>query len=427
MKLFGYEIRKNEVLDKEFRSIYDTYEGVFGGLSYGTYTSFQASKALTLSAVYRAVNLIGDAIASLQMKVYQVDKDGYKSEDYGHNLYSFLAYEPNPMMSRYDFFKMIINSMLLRGNAYVKINRDSNFNISSLEFLNPDLVSIQSIKGDIKYIVSGIQGMINNSDMVHIRNFPQVNTLYGISTISYAMNTLDISYSSEKHAGNWFKGGANSAAFLTADNGFTKEQKVEIIASLKNMSSTDTGNPNGVSVLGGLVNAKIQTMGVSPRDSQLLETRAFNILDIARFFSVSPVLLFDNTKATYANSEHAQLDFLNTTLLPIIEKMENEFVRKLILPSKRVSTEIRFDLSNLLRADMNSQADYYTKLFSIGVMNANQIARNLNLPKIQGEGGDRYCISTNLQDSNNLIVNQTNSIDNKVIGKTDTTTTTLKK
>jgi len=417
MKLFGYDIKKSEKQVQELRSIYDGYEGAFGGLSYGSYTAFQASKSLTLSAVYRAVNLIGDAIASLQMKVYKVDSDGYKSEDYGHNLYSFLAYEPNPIMSRYDFFKMMVNSMLLRGNAYVKINRDNNFNISSLEFLNPDTVSIQSIKGDIKYIVTGVQGMINNADMIHIRNFPQVNTLYGISTISYAMNTLDISYASEKHAGNWFKGGANSAALLTSDNGYTDEQKKQIISSLKNMSATDTGNPNGVSILGGLVNAKVQTLGVSPRDSQLLETRTFNILDIARFFSVSPVLLFDNSKATYANSEHAQLDFLNTTLLPIIEKMENEFVRKLILPSKRANTEIRFDLSNLLRADMNSQADYYTKLFSIGVMNANQIARNLNLPKIQGEGGDRYCISTNLQDSNNLIVNQNNSIDNKVFSK----------
>jgi HK97 family phage portal protein len=418
MKILGYEFRKSVKETPELRSVYnDTYsmyDPLYGSLNYGTYGTFQSSKALTLSACFRAVNLIGDAIASLQMKVYQVDGEGYKKEDVSNSLYNILSYEPNQYMSRFNFFKLIISSVLLRGNAYIKINRDDKFNVTSLEFLNPDTVTITALKGEVKYQTPSYKGLINSSDMIQVINFPQMNSLYGASTISYAVNSLEIAYNSETHAGNWFKGGANASGFMSTTAPLTPKQEQDIINKFKNASNTNTGNPNGIVMMGGAGDIKLQTLGISPKDSQLLETRAFNILDIARFFNVNPILLFDNTKATYANIESAQLDFLNTTLLPIIEKLENEFSRKLVLPSQRNSTELRFDLSNLLRADMATQADYYTKLFSIGVMNANQIAKNLNLPKIDGEGGDRYCISTNLQDSNNLIVNQTNSIDNKL-------------
>ena len=413
MKVFGFDIRKLKVEEKvEERSVYD-YEPYFGSMQYGSYTTFQAQKALTLSACYRAVNLISDAIASLQMKPYIVDSDGYKTENYNSPLYPLLAFEPNSNMSRFDFFKLIITSLLLRGNAYIKITRDDKFIVTALELLNPDFVTISQIKNDIKYIYTGSQGMINSSDMIQVRNFPQLNSLYGLSTINYAINSLEISYNSEKHASNFFKGGANFAGFASTSAPLTPKQESDIITKLKNISNAETGNPNGVVIMGG-TDFKFTAMGISPKDSQLLESRQFNVLDIARFFNVNPILLFDNANAKYNNSENAQLDFLNTTLLPIIEKLENEFIRKLILPSQRIQNELRFDLANLLRADQNSQADYYQKLFGLGVVNANYIAKTLNLPKVQGDGGNKFYISTNLQDSNNLIVNQTNSIDNKL-------------
>lgn len=413
MRFFGLELRKLPK-DDEQRNAYTSFTDLYGNLNYGSYSSYQASKALTLSACYRAVNLISDSIASLQMKVYLKDDEGFNKEYVTHPLYDVLGYEPNVQMSRFNFFKLIVTSLLLRGNAYIKINRDTKFYVDSLEFINPDAVSIQNVKGDLKYIVQGAKGWINSSDIIHILNFPQLNSYYGASTISNASNSLDIAYNSELHAGNWFKGGANASGFLSTSAPLTPKQEQDLINKFKSASNTATGSPNGIVFMGGAGDMKLQTLGISPRDSQLLETRSYNVVDISRFFNVNPILLFDNTKGTYSNVENAQLDFLNTTLLPVIEKLENEFNRKLIFPSQRGTLDLRFDLSNLLRADQNSQADYYTKLFSIGVVNANFIAKTLNLPKVEGEGGDRYCISTNLQDSNNLIVNQNNSIDNKL-------------
>jgi len=415
MKLFGFNIsRKTELTTEEMRSIYDYTDPIYGSLTYGNQSSFRGSKALTLSAVYRSVNLIGDAIASLAMKTYSVDADGYKKEDTTNPLYDLLTYEPNPTISRFTFFKNIISSMLLRGNAYVRIVRDKSFKVEALNLLNPDAVTIVTLNGELKYKIAGVIGYINAADMIHVLNFPQFNSFYGVSTIQYGINSLDRSYNSENHASNWFKGGANSAGVMSFDEPLSPKQEKDLLAKMKAASDAETGNPNGLVFLGGAPGAQFHTFGVSPRDSQLLESRAFNVVDIARFFSVNPILLFDNTKATYSNVESSQLDFLNTTLLPIIEKLENEFVRKLILPSQRSVSEIRFELSNILRTDMKSQATYYKELFSMGVVNANQIAKFLNLPKIEGEGGDTNYISTNLQDTNNLIVNQDNSLDNKL-------------
>lgn len=413
MKFLGFEIRKSPK-EVEERNTYTSYYDSLGSLNYSSFSSFQASKALTLSACYRAVNLISDSIASLQLKIYAKDSDGFSQEDLGHPLYEILGYEPNPMMSRFNFFKLIITSLLLRGNAYIKINRDNKFYVNSLEFINPDIVTIQNVKGELKYVITGSKGWINSSDIIHILNFPQLGSPYGLSTISYAASSLEIAYNSENHAGNWFKGGANASGFLSTTAPLTPKQEQDLINKFKSASNAATGNPNGLIFMGGAGDIKLQTLGISPRDSQLIETRAYNVIDISRFFSVNPILLFDNTKGTYSNVENAQLDFLNTTLLPIIEKIENEFVRKLIFPSKRNQLDIRFDLSNLLRIDSKSKVEYYKGLFEMGVVNANFIAKTLNLPKVEGEGGDRYCISTNLQDSNNLIVNQNNSIDNKL-------------
>lgn len=410
MKIFGYEIRKTNPKVEE-RNSYETY---YGNLTYGSYSNFQSSKALTLSACYRAVNLISDAISSLQMKIYSIDKDGFKQELRDHPLYNLLGVEPNSYTSRFNFFKLIVTSLLLRGNAYIKINRDARFQVTSLEIINPDSVTISTIGDEIKYKINGVSGMVNSADVIHILNAPQIGSLYGASTISYAVNTLGMSYNSEAHAANWFKGGANASGFISTTVPLTPKQEQDLINKFKNASNAETGNPNGLVFMGGAGQISLQTLGVSPRDSQLLETRAFNVVEIARFFNVNPILLFDSTKGTYANVENAQLDFLNTTLLPVIEKLENEFTRKLILPSQRNQLELRFDVANILRADKLSQADYYTKLFSLGVVNANYIAKELNMPKVEGDGGDKYFISTNLQDSSNLIVNANNSIDNKL-------------
>ena len=133
---------------------------------------------------------------------------------------------------------------------------------------------------------------------------------------------------------------------------------------------------------------------VNPTDAQLLETRQFNVIDICRFFGVSPVKAFDLTNSSYSTVEATNLSFLTDTLSPLLEKIELEFERKIYKPSEKDSIDVRFDTARLLRADKQSLANYYNTLFNIGVVSANDIRKELDLYAV--EGGDTHFVQCNL-------------------------------
>ena len=153
---------------------------------------------------------------------------------------------------------------------------------------------------------------------------------------------------------------------------------------------------------------------VNPADAQLLETRQFNVVDICRFFGVSPVKAFDLTKSSYSTVEATELAFLTDTLSPLLEKIELEFERKLYKPSEKDSIDVRFDTSRLLRADKQSLANYYNTLFNIGVITPNEIRRELDLPELKN--GNHAFVQVNIQTIDRATsVDPMNSNDEKVL------------
>ena len=182
----------------------------------------------------------------------------------------------------------------------------------------------------------------------------------------------------------------------------TAQQKQDIKTAWSSAFNSITGTPNGVAVMEG--NMTFQPITVNPSDAQLLETRQFNVIDICRFFRVSPVKAFDLSKSSYSTVEATQLAFLTDTLSPLLEKIELEFERKLYKPSERNNIDVRFDTSVLLRADKASLASYYNTLFQIGVITPNEIRKNLDLPAI--ENGDKSFVQVNVQTLDNAVTKQ---------------------
>lgn len=179
-------------------------------------------------------------------------------------------------------------------------------------------------------------------------------------------------------------------------------QKQQLKSSWQQAFSPETGQPNGVAVLEG--NMDFSPITVNPADAQLLESRQYNVIDICRFFGVNPTKVFDLTKASYSTVEAENLQFLNDTLQPIIEKIEQEFQRKLFKPSEKAHTVVRFDTSSMLRTDKNSQASYYSTLFNMGAMSINEIRKALDLEPI--EGGDTHYVQVNMGATNNNEINE---------------------
>lgn len=359
------------------------------------------STPMLLSTVYRCVDLISDSIAVLPLETYRIDAEGFKSPMRDAEIYEILNLEPNEGMNRFVFFKVMMASVLLKGNAYAYIERDKQNKVQQLIYIPADKVQIGHVEVDkikrkryqVKDFDYPLPEVIHPRDMIHVMNF-SYDGVVGVSTLTHAANTMTVANNSESHAAGFFRSGGNIGGILKVEGvRMTKEQKEQNYREWESRTNPITGKPNGIVILEG--NQTYQPIAVNPKDSQLLESRQFNVIEICRFFSVSPVKVFDLSKSSYSTIEATQLEFLNDTLLPVITKFELEINRKVFLRNERRNMKAEFNTSALLRADKASQATYWNTMFQIGAASPNEIRREINLGRV--EGGDKTFVQVNVQ------------------------------
>ena len=354
--------------------------------------------------------MISDSIAQLPLEPYIIDSNGFKHKHLNHSTYSMLNIEPNNVLDRYTYIKLLVSNMLLDGNAYSIIERDEKGNATSLTYVKPSDVQVnvtyKQCRPLLYYTVNGRSGKIEPCNMIHIKNF-SYDGITGVSTITHACDSLGLAKASEAHARGFFKGGANVAGILKVLSALTDKQKEGLKTSWRSAFNTETGVPNGVAVLEG--NMEFQPVTVKPSDAQLLETRSFNVVDICRFFDVNPVKAFDLSHSSYSTVEATQLAYLTDTLTPIITKFEIEFKRKLYKPSEKANIEVKFDTSVLLRADKNALSNYYRNMFTVGAITPNEIRKQLDMTPV--EGGDKAYMQVNMSTLENI--NKLNTNDNE--------------
>lgn len=392
MKIFGYEIRK--ATTQELHRI-----RAYGSSGRNFLESRQTP--MLLSTVYRCVDLISDSVAVLPLKTYSIDSDGFKKEAKEHSAYWVLDSEPNEDMTRYVFFKTLMTSVLLTGNGYAYIERDG-LKVSQLVYLPSSAVEVVWVtdKQGImrkRYQVQGFRELVEPRDMIHVLNF-SYDGIKGVSTLEHARQTLAIATSAEESAKGFYDSGSQLSGVLTVEGArLSKEQKDQIYETWRSRTDPVTGTPNGIAVLEG--NMKYQPISISPSDSQLLESRQFNVVDICRFFSVSPVKAFDLSKSSYSTVEATQLQYLTDTALAVITKIEQEINRKVFLPSERGRVVAEFDTSAILRTDKSAQATYWKELFNIGAATPNEVRRENNLNRM--DNGDKAFVQVNVQTLDN--------------------------
>ena len=370
-------------------------ENVFGlALNYNGWSTYKTSQSLALSAVYRCVEVITNGVASLPVKLYRTDEKGFKYEMH-NNLSFILSKKPTGKINAFTFYKLIVKDILLQGNAYALILRNGKGEVIGLQYIQAGLVSPID-KGDrIEYQVTGIKGFVRQEDILHFMNYTD-NGVYGISVLTHARRTLGIADYGENASENFYKSGGCTTGFLKFDGPSSGKQREEILSAWNQATGGVRNQPNGIPVLPANVN--YTQLSVNPADAQLLESREFSVVEICRFFGVSPTKCFDLTHASYNNSEMAELAFLNDTLRPLLTKIEMEMETKLFKPEE--GYDIKFDVSELLRTDKKSQAEYFTKLFNLGVLSPNDIRKELDMDEI--EGGDIHCAQINLTSIKNL-------------------------
>lgn len=377
------------------------------GLPYGFgSTSLSKMQAMQLSAVYRCVDVLGDALATPTIELQQrKGGEGWISnpDDPLHHLWNL---EPNPTMSAYTMRKLANSKVYLEGNAYIRIYRDYMGYPIQLRLVLDQVKIVQDDTGILYYFIQSdpIQ-IVEQSDIIHLKNY-SYDGLIGVSTLTHASNTLTTYDASERHAKGWFYGGGTGAAIVKVAGRLNKKQAMELKEDFIQAMSPADGSPNSVVVLDA--NKEVQQFpAIPPRDAQLLETREFEMTDICRFFGVDPTKIFHTKDSKYNTVESMQLAFLTDTISPRFNQHETEFNRKLFLPSLRSTLRVRYDAEDLLRTDLDSKANYRMKMFQVGGYTVDDNRQATNKPKFNTPESSTAWVQVNMQPLNNLKDNGT--------------------
>ena len=384
-KFFGMEKRANEL----------QYVSNFSDAL--TFAPFiHQYNAMNLSAVYRATELISDSIAVLPIKIQQTDKKNGKNEVESHPLKVVFSDRANGnILSKYNMMKLLIQSVILRGNGFAYIERAEDGTVTGLRFLEPQevIINYNKITNELYYTVPKMTKSkhIEPCNMIHLikNSYDGVN---GISILSFAARELKTANATEESAKSFFDNGMNLSGVLTVQGQLSQKQKDDIRSS---WAQAYQNGGQGLAVLQG--NMSYQPIQISSKDAQMLESRLFNIQDIARFFGISPVLLGDLTHASYNTIEAVQQEFLVHTLQPYVTMVENEFNRKLLKPSEK-KLNIMLETNEILRTDKSAQANYYSTMLTNGLLTRNEVRKELGYNPVEG-GDDLIIAYTKIEDN----------------------------
>lgn len=382
-----------------------------GSYDYDALVSFIGNEsAMRVATVYRCVNHLADAVANLPMQ-YMRRKGDIFVEDENSRFYQLLNFQPDGCMSAVDFWQQLIRYMLLRGNAYVvPVYNLSTFEVDRLALVNPAAVS-HDIYNDlytISDLIAGVSGVYSEEEIIHIKNF-SLDGKTGMSTLSYARVTTGTALAGDKETMDRFANGGSVRGIVSNDTsvrGFGEYQDNELQKTAADLDSRFRAGERIVSLPG---QAQFAPISLSSTDMQFLETRKFSVREICRFFGVHPSFVFDDTSNNYKSAEMANVAFLNNTLNPILRKIENELLRKLIAPSLWTKRKFIFDRSGIYACDLESRVRYQNQTIAAGLYTVNEWRLKENRPSV--EGGDTVMVSANLrniQEPTGQTANETN-------------------
>ncbi|HEX3017820.1 MAG TPA: phage portal protein [Caproicibacter sp.] len=359
--------------------------------------------AMQTTAVYACVRILAEAIAGLPLHIYRSRSDGGKERVPQHPLFPLLHDEPNPEMTSFVFRETLMSHLLLWGNAYAQVVRNGRGQVIALYPLLPNKMDVtRSTNGELLYTYyrdadeSGIKPeggyvTLRRDEVLHIPGLG-FDGLIGYSPIAMAKNAIGMSLATEEYGASFFSNGANPGGVLEHPGVIKDIQRVK---DSWNSAYQGSSNAHKVAVLEE--GMKFQAIGIPPEEAQFLETRKFQIDEIARIFRVPPHMVGDLEKSSFSNIEQQSLEFVKYTLDPWIVRWEQSLQQSLLLPSEKASLMIRFNLDGLLRGDYQSRMQGYSVGIQNGFYSVNDVRQleDMNLLE-DAEGGNLHFVNGNM-------------------------------
>jgi len=395
-RLFGFHSR-----DKPVNKVGSGFSFLFGGTNSGK--AVNERSAMQTTAVYACVRILAEAVASLPLHVYQYNAEGGKERMADHPLYYLLHDEPNPEMTSFVFRETMMAHLLLWGNAYAQVIRDGRGRVLALYPLLPSKMEVSRAPGGelvYTYRRDFSETRANNeSRMITLRHDEVLHIpglgfdgLIGYSPIAMAKNAIGMALATEEYGAAFFANGAHPGGVLEHPGVIKDPQRVK---ESWNATYQGSGNAQRVAVLEE--GMKFQAIGIPPEQAQFLQTRKFQLTEIARIFRVPPHMIGELERASFSNIEQQSLEFVKYTLDPWVVRWEQSLQQSLILPGEKPGLFVRFNLSGLLRGDYQSRMTGYATARQNGWMSANDIRELEDMNRISAEeGGDLYLVNGNM-------------------------------
>jgi len=347
--------------------------------------------ALSYSAVFNAISLISGTISTLPLRLL-IEIDKKKKPAIEKPIYHVMHTKWNPYMTAQIGREVLTAHILGWGNGYAEKVRNGSGDIIELWPIPPNRVRPEMYNDKLTYLVKvdGQEIRLNRDKILHIPGLG-FDGFIGYSVVSLARESIGLGMAMENFGAQFFGNGTHPGLVVSHPGKLGTEAHENLEKSLTNAYS-GLGNAHKLLLLEEAM--KVEKIGIPPEDAQFLQSRQFQIPEIARWFNLPPHKLKDLTKSSFSNIESEQISFVTDSILPWVVRFETNYNMQL-LSDADIKTGFYFKhiVEGLLRGDSKARAEYYTKMFQIGAMSPNDIREKEDLDPI--EGGDRYFVPMN--------------------------------
>lgn len=375
----------------------DQYAGGYPGTppDYGQETTVDG--ALQIATVWACVRKIAQTVATLPLVLYESDgEDRRVARD--HPLYGLLHDSPNGKFTSVEFWEGLVTGVCLWGNGYAE-KKMMGSRLVALDLLRPDAVEVRprNRNGDLTYRVH-IDGQsyrdLREDQVFHVRGFGTGGDV-GLSPVAYARHTLFSSRQMDRSSAQLSARGLRPQGVLKMEQVLKPDQRAQ---ARKNILDPFLEGDTLILEAG----MEWQPVTINPADAQMLESRAFNIEEICRWFDIPPILIGHAQQGQTmwgSGVEQIMLAWLMTGLRPYLERIEQSISRSLITAEERDRVFAEFKVEGLLRGDTKARAESYAKALGSGGhspwMSVNEVRKLENMPPV--DGGDEMTPPANLQ------------------------------
>ncbi len=364
--------------------------------------SVNERSAMQMTAVYACVRILSEAIAGLPLHMYKYEDDGSKKKAIDHRLYHILHDEPNPEMTSFIWRETAMSHLLLWGNAYIQIIRNGKGEVLALYPLMPSRMKVdRDSRGRLYYeyqtmsddapTMKGTVVRLDSREILHIPGLG-FDGVVGYSPIAMAKNAIGLAIAAEEYGSKFYANGAAPSGVLEHPNILKDPAKVR---DSWNAAFGGSANSHRVAVLEE--GMKYTPISINPNEAQFLETRKFQIDEIARIFRVPPHMVGDLDKSSFSNIENMSREFVAYTLNPWVCRWEQALARALLSEEEKKKYFFKFNVDGLLRGDYVSRMQGYSVGIQNGFMSPNDVRELENMDLIPDElGGNHYMVNGNM-------------------------------